>query len=637
MVDRIAPRGGARRRGRGRSARGRASRATSRNPPARGSTACIDRREGRCASGRSSRSAGPPSATVISRRSAPPRRRCAAPPPGRRPGRPSSSRTSHVARASPRRVARPVARRAGEHVDALAHLQRVARRRAERASMSVSRATVGRPAATATSTSARASSRAASSSAMNAPEPCLTSSTSELEPGCELLREDRGDDERDRTPRCRSRRASRTAAGRRARGRRSARRWRSPRAPRRRAGGRCRARCRSRGSPRACRACRPCGPGPRPESIGTAPPQAATIGARSSETLSPTPPVECLSRTGRSRPLQSRTVPLSRMPSVNAGSSVASSPRKKTAIANAATCASVSAPSAMPASRRPAAPRGRRDGAVALARGSAPSRSRCGQQGVEQRARADPEALGRDGVVAEDRARRRACSRRPARPCARRRTPSRRRRRSRAPPQRARAPRRGRRRGRTCRSTSSGRTRPTSSAASAIARIVSGSGCEPVSRMTFSVRSPHASAVMATSRASDSSSPWSTERHGATTSTSSTPSATAWRRWRRRRPGRRRRRGSSTTVATLHGRVLQLLDGDGGEAGAGCRRRRPGRAASAPSRTARGRWSGVSSSSRVVRSSTRDGIDHARPSTNDEAGARGRSRPGRRRRACPRG
>ena len=42
-------------------------------------------------------------------------------------------------------------------------------------------------------------------------------------------------------------------------------------------------------------------PRPRPEIIGTAPPHAARIGASISETLSPTPPVECLSSTGRSR------------------------------------------------------------------------------------------------------------------------------------------------------------------------------------------------------------------------------------------------------------------------------------------------------------------------------------------------
>ena len=43
-------------------------------------------------------------------------------------------------------------------------------------------------------------------------------------------------------------------------------------------------------------------PRPRPESWGTAAPQAATSGARTSETLSPTPPVECLSTVGRDSP-----------------------------------------------------------------------------------------------------------------------------------------------------------------------------------------------------------------------------------------------------------------------------------------------------------------------------------------------
>ena len=52
-------------------------------------------------------------------------------------------------------------------------------------------------------------------------------------------------------------------------------------------------------------------PRPRPEIIGTAPPHAAIIGASSSETLSPTPPVECLSSAGPGSPAsdQSRTSP----------------------------------------------------------------------------------------------------------------------------------------------------------------------------------------------------------------------------------------------------------------------------------------------------------------------------------------
>ena len=42
----------------------------------------------------------------------------------------------------------------------------------------------------------------------------------------------------------------------------------------------------------------PVWPSPRPEIIGTKRPQAATIGASIRLTLSPTPPLECLSTTG---------------------------------------------------------------------------------------------------------------------------------------------------------------------------------------------------------------------------------------------------------------------------------------------------------------------------------------------------
>jgi hypothetical protein len=50
-------------------------------------------------------------------------------------------------------------------------------------------------------------------------------------------------------------------------------------------------------------------PSPRPEIIGTATPHAATIGARCSETLSPTPPVECLSALGNFTLRRSATTP----------------------------------------------------------------------------------------------------------------------------------------------------------------------------------------------------------------------------------------------------------------------------------------------------------------------------------------
>ena len=42
----------------------------------------------------------------------------------------------------------------------------------------------------------------------------------------------------------------------------------------------------------------PVWPRPRPETIGTKTPHATTSGARQSDTLSPTPPVECLSNLG---------------------------------------------------------------------------------------------------------------------------------------------------------------------------------------------------------------------------------------------------------------------------------------------------------------------------------------------------
>src|SRR3954468_22605774 len=95
----------------------------------------------------------------------------------------------------------------------------------------------------------------------------------------------------------------------------------------------------------------PVWPRPRPEIIGTAAPQAARIGARISETLSPTPPVECLSSTGRSRS-HCRTVPESRMPVVRAIRSSASSPRRKNAIASAPTWASERPPSVIPPTRK---------------------------------------------------------------------------------------------------------------------------------------------------------------------------------------------------------------------------------------------------------------------------------------------
>ena len=80
----------------------------------------------------------------------------------------------------------------------------------------------------------------------------------------------------------------------------------------------------------------PVWPSPRPDIMGTATPQAATSGARTSETLSPTPPVECLSMRGVAQPSNVSRWPDASMASVSAASSVRSSPRRNAAIRSAA-------------------------------------------------------------------------------------------------------------------------------------------------------------------------------------------------------------------------------------------------------------------------------------------------------------
>ena len=106
-----------------------------------------------------------------------------------------------------------------------------------------------------------------------------------VEPGGELLGQDRGDDQRDRLDR-RGRVAQRVQApvgGRELRGLADDRAARLARP--RRAARRGRASCRSRGSSRACRASRRCGRGRGRRSSAPPPPQAATIGASSSDDL----------------------------------------------------------------------------------------------------------------------------------------------------------------------------------------------------------------------------------------------------------------------------------------------------------------------------------------------------------------
>src|SRR5438128_2139104 len=74
----------------------------------------------------------------------------------------------------------------------------------------------------------------------------------------------------------------------------------------------------------------------RPLSFGTFTPQAAANGPATSVTLSPTPPVECLSTLTPSIALRSRTSPLATIASVSARVSAAVMPRMQTAISHAA-------------------------------------------------------------------------------------------------------------------------------------------------------------------------------------------------------------------------------------------------------------------------------------------------------------
>ena len=72
----------------------------------------------------------------------------------------------------------------------------------------------------------------------------------------------------------------------------------------------------------------PVWPSPRPESLATRTPQLAARGTSTSEVLSPTPPVLCLSTVRPRIPRRSRVSPLSTMTLVNAAVSAALMPRK---------------------------------------------------------------------------------------------------------------------------------------------------------------------------------------------------------------------------------------------------------------------------------------------------------------------
>ena len=76
-------------------------------------------------------------------------------------------------------------------------------------------------------------------------------------------------------------------------------------------------------------------PRPRPVSDGTATPQAAARGWMTRESLSPTPPVECLSAVGLSSSFQSSITPERIIASVRSAVSRSVMPRQQIAIASA--------------------------------------------------------------------------------------------------------------------------------------------------------------------------------------------------------------------------------------------------------------------------------------------------------------
>ena len=76
-------------------------------------------------------------------------------------------------------------------------------------------------------------------------------------------------------------------------------------------------------------------PNPRPETIGTMQPQAAANGASSRLTLSPTPPVLCLSTLGPGMSEKSKRSPELAMARVRSAVSASDSPRHMVAMRNA--------------------------------------------------------------------------------------------------------------------------------------------------------------------------------------------------------------------------------------------------------------------------------------------------------------
>ena len=79
----------------------------------------------------------------------------------------------------------------------------------------------------------------------------------------------------------------------------------------------------------------PVWPSPRPDIFATGSPHAATSGATASVTLSPTPPVLCLSATGLTRSRMRSCSPEAAIASVSATVSARDMPRQRIAISSA--------------------------------------------------------------------------------------------------------------------------------------------------------------------------------------------------------------------------------------------------------------------------------------------------------------
>jgi len=95
----------------------------------------------------------------------------------------------------------------------------------------------------------------------------------------------------------------------------------------------------------------PVWPSPRPDIFPNTAPHAATKGASTSVTLSPTPPLECLSSTGRRSTLRSSVFPLSTSARASSRVSVSLRPRRTIAMSSALAWYEGTAPLTLPSTK----------------------------------------------------------------------------------------------------------------------------------------------------------------------------------------------------------------------------------------------------------------------------------------------